>query len=179
MLGGRVDEAVDHFLLDGEPAQLDALLVALRAMPGVTVLGLRRSGMTKESNPDLDLIAALAREPHRVLEVLTDACPRILAADWAIGFSSDNPAVRTRTAWAPEATWNGRQPLRSSRVAAHGSFALPDDVHAELVVAAVTGVGVVLVGRTEGPSFHDAEVLRLDKLMKTLESVLAAVAVPR
>ena len=177
MLGGRVDEAVDHFLLDGDQPQMDALLTALRAMPGVTVLGLRRSGLTKESNPELDLIAALSREPHRVLDVLTDACPRILAADWGIGFAVDNPEAKARTAWAPEVTWNCRQPLRSSRVGMHGSFVLPLELEAELVVAAVTGVGVVLVGRTEGPAFHDAEVLRLDKLMKTLESVLDAIDV--
>src|SRR3978361_2108750 len=116
VLGGRLSEAVDHLLLDGEPAQLDALLVALRAVPGVVVLGLRRSGMTKDSSPELDLISALARDPHRTLEVLTDACPRILAADWALGFATDDSAVRARTAWAPEVTWSGRQPMRSSRV---------------------------------------------------------------
>ena len=37
---------------------------------------------------------------------------------------------------------------------------------------------MVLVGRTDGPAFHDAEVLRLDKLMKTLESLLDAINVP-
>ena len=111
-----------------------------------------------------------------MLEVLTDACPRILAADWAVGFATDHLETRARTAWAPEVGWSGRQPLRSSRVANHGSFVLPLELKAELVVAAVTGVGVVLVGRSEGPAFHDAEVLRLDKLMKTLESVLDAIA---
>jgi hypothetical protein len=131
--------------------------------------------MTKDSSPELDLISALAREPGRILDVLTDACPRILAADWALGFATDDPAVRARTAWAPEVTWSGRQPMRSSRVARFGSFNLPDDLEAELAVAAVTGVGVVLVGRTEGPAFHDAEILRLDKLMKTLETVLVAI----
>lgn len=175
VLGGRLSEAVDHFLLDGEPEQLDALLVTLRVVPGVVVLGLRRSGMTKDSSPELDLISALAREPGRILDVLTDACPRILAADWALGFATDDPEVRARTAWAPEVTWSGRQPMRSSRVAHYGSFNLPADLQAELAVAAVTGVGVVLIGRTEGPAFHDAEVLRLDKLMKTLETVLAAI----
>jgi ACT domain len=175
VLGGRLDEAVDALLLDGEPDQIDALLVALRAVPGVVVMGLRRSGITKDSSPELDLVAALAREPHRVLEVLTDACPRILAADWALGFATDSEAVRARTAWAPDVTWSVRQPMRSSRVARYGSFTVPEEVSAELAVAAVTGVGVVLVGRNEGPAFHDAEVLRLDKLMKTLESVLEAV----
>ena len=175
VLGGRLSEAVDHLLLDGEPHQMDTLLVALRAVPGVVVLGLRRSGMTKDSSPELDLISALAREPGRTLDVLTDACPRILAADWALGFATDDPVVRTRTAWAPEITWSGRQPMRSSRVARYGSFNLPEELQAELAVAAVTGVGVVLVGRTEGPAFHDAEILRLDKLMKTLETVLVAI----
>src|SRR4051794_28966542 len=126
MLGGRLSEAVDHLLLDAEPDQLDALVVALAAVPGVVVLGLRRSGMTKDSTPELDLIAALAREPQRALEILTDACPRILAADWALRFATDHTAPRARTAWAPEVAWTGRQPLRSSRVARYGSFSLPD-----------------------------------------------------
>jgi hypothetical protein len=175
MLGGRLSEAVDHLLLDGEPEQLDALVVALRAVPGVVVLGLRRSGMTKDSMPELDLIAALARDAGRALEILTDACPRILAADWALGFTPDHPAPRARTAWAPEVSWTGRQPLRSSRVARYGSFTLPDGLEPELAVAAVAGHGVVLVGRNEGPAFHDAEILRLDKLMKTVETVLGAI----
>jgi hypothetical protein len=178
VLGGRLAEAVDHLLLDGEPDQLDALLIALRGVPGVVVLGLRRSGMTKDSSPELDLISSLAREPGRTLDVLTDACPRILAADWALGFATDDPAARSRTAWAPDVTWSGRQPMRSSRVARYGSFNLPDGLNAELAVAAVTGVGVVLVGRAEGPAFHDAEILRLDKLMKTLETVLTAIQGP-
>ena len=42
-------------------------------------------------------------------------------------------------------------------------------------MAAVTGVGVVLVGRNDGPAFHDAEVHRLDRLMKTIESVLVGI----
>jgi hypothetical protein len=175
MLGGRLSEAVDHLLLDGEPEQLDALVAALRAVPGVVVLGLRRAGMTKDTMPELDLIAALARDARRALEILTDACPRILAADWALGFATDQATPRTRTAWAPEVTWTGRQPMRSSRVARYGSFSLPDDLEPELAVAAVAGYGVVLIGRNEGPSFHDAEILRLDKLMKTVETVLGAI----
>lgn len=176
MLGGRLSEAVDHLLLDGEQEALDALLVALRAVPGVVVLGLRRAGMTKDSMPELDLIAALAREPQRVLEVLTDACPRILAADWALGFATDHAVARVRTAWAPDVTWTGRQPMRSSRVARYGSFTLPEELEPELAVAAIGGYGVVLIGRNDGPAFHDAEVLRLDKLMKTVETVLRAIA---
>lgn len=178
MLGGREAESVDHFLLDGDQQQMDALLAGLRVLPGVTVLGLRGSGISKESSPDLDLISAIAREPYRPLEILTDAAPRILAADWALGFASAAGEACARTAWAPDVRWSGRQPLRSSRVAVYGSFTLPVDVSAELVVAAVTGVGVVLVGRTDGPAFHDAEVLRLDKLMKTVESLLDAINVP-
>jgi hypothetical protein len=175
LLGGRASEAVDHLLLDGEREQLDALVVALRAVPGIVVLGLRRAGVSKDSTAELDLIGALAREPRRALDILTDACPRILAADWALGFAIDQAAPRARTAWAPEVTWTGRQPMRSSRVARYGSFGLPDELAAELAVAAVTDYGVVLVGRNDGPPFHDAEILRLDKLMKTVDTVLGAI----
>ncbi len=176
VLGGRAHEAVDHLLLDGEPAQIEGLAAALGGIPGVVVLGLRRSMTTKDSSPELDLVSAIARDPQRALNILTESCPRILAADWGLGYATDEPVARVRTAWAPDVPWSGRQPLRSSRVMRYGSFEIPDDLSAEMAVAAVTGVGVVLVGRNDGPAFHDAEVHRLDRLMKTIESVLAGIA---
>src|SRR3954451_13962779 len=173
VLGGRANEAVDHLLIDGEPTRIEGLAAALGTIPGVAVLGLRRSMTTKDSSPELDLIATVAREPGRALNILTECCPRILAADWGLGFVAAEPAALVRTAWAPDIPWSGRQPLRSSRVTRYGSFEIPEGLTAEMAAAAVTGVGVVLVGRSEGPAFHDAEVHRLDRLMKTVESVLA------
>lgn len=174
VLGGKMSEAVDQFLLEGERASVDALVAALRLAGTFSVLGVRRAGITKEHLPELTVVQAVAKEPERALAILTDAAPRLLDADWAVGFESGFVQSRTRTPSAPLVQWAGRVPMRSSRVTGQGVFTLDDQPHTTMVMAPIPEFGVVLVGRGDGIVFHDTEVLRLQQLMMTIDALISA-----
>jgi hypothetical protein len=174
VLGGKMTEAVDEFLLDGDAEHVEALAADLRRGGTFTVMGVRRAGITKENLPELAVVQAVAKQPDRALGILTDASPRLLDADWAVGFESGFAQWRARTVAAPEVHWTGRIPMRSSRVSSQGLFTLADHPTTTMVVAPIPEFGVVLVGRTDGMVFHDTEVLRLQQLMLTIDTVITA-----
>lgn len=174
VLGGKLTEAVDEFLLDGDAEHVEALAADLRRGGTFTVMGVRRAGITKESLPELAVVQAVAKQPDRALGILTDASPRLLDADWAVGFESGFAPCRARTPSAPEVQWNGRIPMRSSRVSSQGLFTVATHPSATMVVAPIPEFGVVLVGRNDGVVFHDTEVLRLQQLMLTIDTVITA-----
>ena len=179
VLGGKLTEAVDEFLLDGDADRVDALAADLRRGGTFTVMGVRRAGITKENLPELAVVQAVAKQPDRALGILTEGSPRLLDADWAVGFEAGFVHWRSRTASAPEVHWSGRIPMRSSRVSNQGLFSLADHVSATLVVAPIPEFGVILVGRNDGMVFHDTEVLRLQQLMLTIDTVLTATGMAR
>jgi hypothetical protein len=174
VLGGKMTEAVDEFLLDGDVDHVDALAADLRRSATFTVMGVRRAGITKENLPELAVVQAVAKQPDRVLGILTEVSPRLLDADWAVGFESGFAQWRSRTASAPEVHWSGRVPMRSSRVSSQGLFTLTDHLSATMVVAPIPELGVILVGRNDGMVFHDTEVLRLQQLMLTIDTLMTA-----
>jgi hypothetical protein len=174
VLGGRMTEAVDQFLLDGDSERVEALAAELRRAGTFTLIGVRRAGITKESLPELALTQAVAKQPDSALGILTDASPRLFDADWAVGFESGFARARRRTALAPDVDWTGRVPMRSSRVSGQGLFTLAERPHATMVVAPIPEFGVVLVGRDDGMPFHDTEVLRVQQLMLTIDALMTA-----
>jgi hypothetical protein len=174
VLGGKLSEAVDEFLLEGEIERVEALAGALRAEGVFTVLGIRRAGIMKESLPELALVQAIAKDPGRALGIITEAAPRLLEADWALGFEAGFTRWRVKTPSAPEVEWSGRVPMRSSRAVGHGLFVLPDDLHATLAMAPIPEFGVVLVGRSDETPFHDTEILRLQQIMTTVDVLITA-----
>ena len=93
VLGGKLSEAVDQFLLEGDVASIDGLTDELRSAGTFTVLGVRRAGITKEHVPELTVVQAVAKNPERALAILTDAAPRLLDSDWALGFESGFAAL--------------------------------------------------------------------------------------
>jgi len=169
VLGGMLTQAVDQFTLDGQPDRVEALAAELRAGGTFTVLGVRRAGITAEHLPDLTVVQLVLREPDRALTIVTHAAPRLLDADWAMSFEPGLAYSRARTPSAPDVQWVGRIPMRSSRVSDAGMFTLPAGVRATLAVAPLSRYGVVLVGRDDEMPFHDTEIMRLQKLLTTVE----------
>jgi hypothetical protein len=169
VLGGKMTEAVDQFLLDGESDHIEALATELRAGGVFAVLGIGRAGITRDSLPELTVVQAVAKEPDRVLALITHAAPRLLDADWSVSFEAGLTYARARTPSAPDVEWVGRVPMRSSRVADAGMFTLPEGVHVTLAMAPVAHSGVVLIGRNDEMPFHDTEILRLQQLMSTID----------
>jgi hypothetical protein len=177
VLGGKMTEAVDQLLLDGDSDHVEALADALRDGGFFTLLGIRRAGITRDDLPELTVVQAVAKEVERALPLITHAAPRLLDADWAIGFEMGLPHWQARTPAAPEVQWSGRVPMRSSRVGA-GMFTLPDGMRASLAMAPIPELGVVLIGRNDETPFHDTEILRLQQLMTTVDVLITAVTSP-
>jgi hypothetical protein len=177
VLGGKMTEAVDQFLLDGDSDHVEALADALRDGGVFTLLGIRRAGITRDDLPELAVVQAVAKEPERALTVVTHAAPRLLDADWAIAFEAGLPHWQARTPAAPDVQWSGRVPMRSSRVGA-GIFTLPDGMRASLAMAPIPEQGVVLIGRVDETPFHDTEILRLQQLMATIDVLITAITSP-
>lgn len=172
VLGGKMTEAVDQFLLDGESEHVEALAAQLRADGVFKVLGVRRAGITAEQLPDLTVVQLVTKEPDRALTIVTHAAPRLLDADWAISFEPGLSYSRARTPSAPDVQWVGRVPMRSGRVSDTGMFSVPGGVRATLAVAPLPQCGVVLVGRDDEMPFHDTEIMRLQKLLTTVEMLV-------
>jgi hypothetical protein len=177
VLGGKMTEAVDQFLLDGDSDHVEALADALRDGGVFTLLGIRRAGITRDDLPELAVVQAVAKEPERALTIVTHAAPRLLDADWAIAFEVGLPHWQARTPAAPDVQWSGRVPMRSSRVGA-GMFTLSDGMRASLSMAPIPELGVVLIGRVDETPFHDTEILRLQQLMATIDVLITAITSP-
>jgi hypothetical protein len=177
VLGGKMTEAVDQFLLDGDSDHVEALADALRDGGIFTLLGIRRAGIMRDDLPELAVVQAVAKEVERALPLITHAAPRLLDADWAIGFEMGLSQWQARTPAAPEVRWSGRVPMRSSRVGA-GMFTLPEGMRASLAMAPIPELGVVLIGRNEETPFHDTEILRLQQLMTTVDVLITAISSP-
>lgn len=174
VLGGMMTEAVDQFTLDGPQDRVEALAAELRAGGVFKMLGVRRAGITAEHLPDLTVVQLVIREPDRALTIVTHAAPRLLDADWAMSFEPGLSCSRARTPSAPDVQWVGRIPMRCSRVSDAGMFTLPVASRATLAVAPLPHCGVVLVGRDDEMPFHDTEIMRLQKLLTTVEMLTTA-----
>jgi hypothetical protein len=79
---GRALDEITVFL--PESGLRDRLERSLRGMAAVSVEGVRACGEVPGAFPDLNLLGRVAAEPRSTLDILVDALPRILAADWAL-----------------------------------------------------------------------------------------------
>ncbi len=167
---GRALDEITVFL-PGED-QRQRLERALRGLAGVTVEGVRQSGEVPGAFPDLDLLGRVAADPRAALNLLIDALPRILAADWAVAVP-----VGAAGDVAPSSVLAGSWD-------APRQVTLPDLPRAAATVsvgplryaAAPVGDGGVLavVCRIGDPSFHRFEVLRLSRLAQVIAAVAGA-----
>ena len=67
-------------------------------------------------------------------------------------------------------------PRRAVRVTESSGFTLPSGMSAEMVTVVLADSYVMLLGRSGGPPFHDAEVLRLRQLAQVCGAIMAAKA---
>ena len=190
---GRALDEITVFLPDeGRRARLER---SLRALSTVTVEGIRPSGEVPGAFPDLDLLGRVAADPRAALNIMVDALPRILAADWALAV---RPGAGPGPVPVPGAgdPGGGRVALGAGEAAvlarswdAPRDAALPDlppraasvSVGTSRYAAApVGGAGVLLVVcRLGDPVFHRFEVLRLSRLTEVAAAVAGSRLVPR
>lgn len=167
---GRALDEITVFL--PEERYRDRLERSLRTLSGVTVEGVRPSGEVPGAFPDLDLLGRVAADPRAALNILADALPRILAADWAVAVPAGSAgplpaaAVLARSWDAPREVVLPELPAGAATVSVGGMR----------YAAAPVGDGGVLavVCRIGDPAFHRFEVLRLTRLTEVSAAVAAA-----
>jgi hypothetical protein len=162
---GRALDEITVFL--PEEHRRPALESALRGLGGVTLEGMRATSEVPGAFPDLDLLGRIAADPRASLNLLADALPRILAADWALALSPDHGNAVVARSWnAPADPALPDLPAQASSVTV-GS--------AHYATAPVGGSGVnVLVCRRGDPGFHRFETMRLTRLAEVTSAVAGA-----
>ncbi|QXJ20424.1 amino acid-binding protein [Actinomadura graeca] len=163
--------ALDDFTVSW-PAGADAgrLRGGLGSVPGVDVVGVWPTAEPHGVFPDAAVIGQVAAVPERGAEILADAVPAILSADWA-GLAETGPDGTAVLVHASVGGLEGAEPpaLEPLRPRA---FTAPDG--AEYAICPMPGNGALVVSRAGAPPFHQTEVLRLEQLAGAAAAVLSA-----
>ncbi|TDC55909.1 ACT domain-containing protein [Actinomadura sp. KC345] len=151
-------------------AGLERLIDGLEAVPGVEVAGVWPTA-EPQGCPEAAVIGQVAARPGRGAEILADAVPAILSADWAVlaepkgGDPGEAVIVYASVGGQAGADLPGLLPLRPR------AFTAPDGTH--YAVCPITGGSAALVvARTGAPPFHRTEVSRLEQLAGAADAVL-------
>ena len=151
-------------------AGLDRLDAGLGAVPGVEIVGVWPTAEPPGTFPVVAVIGQVAAVPERGAEILADAVPAILSADWA-GLAEPDAAggavlVHASAGGAVPAELPDLAPLRPR------AFTHTDGAH--YAVCPMAGDAVVLVvARADAPPFHRSEVFRMEQLAGAADAVLA------
>jgi hypothetical protein len=167
---GRALDEITVFL--PEEHRRPALEGALRSLgDGVTLEGMRPSTEVPGAFPDLDLLGRIAADPRAGLNLLADALPRILAADWALILPEHGDTVLARSWSAPS------EPVLPDMPAQAGSITV-GTAHYAIAPVGASGVNVLLC-RLGDPGFHRFETMRLTRLADVTAAVAGARLLPR
>lgn len=173
VLSREQGRALDEFVVFlPEEHRRPALEAALRGLGGVTLEGMRPSSEVPGAFPDLDLLGRIAADPRAALNLLADALPRILAADWALVLSPEHGNGVIARSWAAPA-----DPVLPDMPAQASSVTVGSAHYATAPVGA-SGVNV-LVCRLGDPGFHRFETMRLTRLAEVTAAVAGARLLPR
>lgn len=161
VLQREAGRAVDDLILDWPfPRSWDAVVRAVEATQGARMHGLRHVDSV-EPVQDAQVLRQVLAQPARGVEILVDALPALLLADWA--------AVADRR-WPREPSYaspGAPLPLPALPAALPRARALSDG---EIPVVAVPFEGErrLLVGRRGGPGFTRSERDRAALLLETV-----------
>jgi hypothetical protein len=164
--------ATDDFVVELPPDRLaDSLVSAAATVPGVQVESIRPYAGQIDPHRELELLEALAQDPHASLPVLADGVARIFRAGWALVLAAPvagQARIVARGGAAPEllsvpAPW---WPPKPARLLSTDHDWVPADWHrlaTELAVAPLGEDAAVLVGR---PALRwlPSELVRLQHL---------------
>ena len=167
---GRALDEITVFL--AEEHRRPALEESLRGLGGVALEGMRPSTEVPGAFPDLDLLGRIAADPRASLNLLVDALPRILAADWALALSADHGNGVLARSWdAPADPVLPDLPPQASSVTVGAA-------HYAQAPVGTTGANVLLC-RLGDPGFHRFETMRLSRLAEVTAAVAGARLLPR
>ncbi|MFG2243817.1 ACT domain-containing protein [Spirillospora sp. NPDC048823] len=156
-------------------AGVERLVEGLGSVPGVDVAGVWPTAEPQGLCPDAAVIGQVAADPGRGAEILADAVPAVLSADWAglaepaggdAGDTGDAVLVHVSAGGMSGAALHGLLPLRPR------AFTAPDGTH-HAMCPLLKGRIVLVAARTGAPPFHRTEVSRLEQLAGAADIVLA------
>ncbi|MGP4023236.1 ACT domain-containing protein [Actinomadura sp. 3N407] len=155
-------------------AGVERLIEGLGSVPGVDVAGVWPTAEPQGSCPDAAVIGQVAADPARGAEILADAVPAILSADWA-GLAEPagegaGEAVLVHVSAGGAFGAGGLPELLPLRPRA---FTAPDGTH-HAICPLFAGRVALVAARTGAPPFHRTEVSRLEQLAGAADIVLAA-----
>jgi hypothetical protein len=173
VLGRERGRALDEFTVFlPEEHRRPALDAALRGLGGVMLEGMRPSSEVPGAFPDLDLLGRIAADPRAALNLLADALPRILAADWALVLSPDHAGVVVARSWdAPAEPVLPDLPPQASSVTVGSAHYASAPVGPSGIRAVVCRIG--------DPGFHRFETMRLTRLAEVTAAVAGTRLAPR
>jgi hypothetical protein len=141
----------------------------LAAVRGVTVLGVRPSRQVPGAFPDIDLLSQVLATASRGLDTLVDMAALAFGADWAasVTYSSGRPVVLYSSgALDSEIVLPGLAVIRPTAIEQDG---------VQLAVTPLSPFDAVLVcGRADKPSFHQAELERIRRVTELAVGLVRA-----
>jgi hypothetical protein len=176
------DGAVDDVVVALPPGGLpDALITGAQSVPGVVVESLRPYYGGEDLHRDLELVEAVAADPHDACTLLVAHTPGVFRAGWALLLQT-GAAVLDASAGAPDV--DGVQlpwlPLPAARGIDRDEEWVPESWRARAIELAAAPVGspdrAILLGRPGGPRFRPSEVLRLTHLAGIVATVTPPVS---
>lgn len=152
-------------------AGVERLAEGLGAVPGVEIAGIWPTAEPQGAFPDAAVIGQVAAVPERGAQILADAVPAILSADWAglaevTGEGQAAVLVHASVGGKSGEDLPGLLPLRPR------AFTGRDGVQ-YAVCPLAKGTVALVVARTGAPPFHRTEVFRLEQLAGAADAVLA------
>jgi hypothetical protein len=162
--------------LGGVQPGADRLVLVDAPVQGVAVVGVWPTQEPQGAFPDAAVIGQVGAVPERGMEILADAVPALLSADWA-GLAEpagENAAilVHASVGGVSGADLPGLEPLRPR------AFTAPDGTQYAVCPLALGAVALV-AARTGAPPFHRTEVFRLEQLAGAADAVLYGAPVAR
>ncbi|HWB37872.1 MAG TPA: ACT domain-containing protein [Rugosimonospora sp.] len=155
---------------------IERLMEGLGSVHGVDVVGIWPTLEPQGAFPDAAVIGQVGAVPERGMEILADAVPALLSADWA-GLAEPVAGggavlVHASAGGVSGADLPGLEPLRPR------AFTAPDGTQYAVCPLAMGAVALV-AARTGAPPFHRTEVFRLEQLAGAADAVLYGAPVAR
>ncbi|HVX68658.1 MAG TPA: hypothetical protein VHA79_03085 [Mycobacteriales bacterium] len=168
---GRVVDDIVFELPDGSRDDLAAKLKAT----GAEVLNLRRTVQVNGQRRDLDLLTRIAGAPAEALASFVALAPSVWSADWAVAISDTGQLVHA----TPGAPHPLPDPLPDpiGPLPRRGVTRTADSRAFEVVAMAWAGHGAerVYLGRSEGPTFLQVELVHLRRVVDLAAALASGV----
>ena len=167
--------AIDDIYLSWPEARSASVLSQrLASVRGVSVLGLRPSRQVPGAFPDIDLLSQVLATASRGLDTLVDMAALAFGADWAasVTYASGSPVVLYASGRPDDViVLPGHAVIRPAAIEQDG---------VQLAATPLSPFDAVLVlGRADKPSFHQAELERIRRVTELAVGLVRAdVSVP-